>query len=107
MRKILVSTTTFSQYSNEPIELLSSQGYDIDHNQLGRKLTEEEIKNDVTAYDGILAGTETYSASVLTKAKNLKVISRCGVGYNNIDTHFLKKKNLNMLLLLQQKLEVF
>ena len=96
MRKILVSTTTFSQYSNEPIELLSSQGYDIDHNQLGRKLTEEEIKNDVTAYDGILAGTETYSASVLTKAKNLKVISRLGVGLDNIDMDFANKKNIKI-----------
>ena len=96
MRRIFVSTTTFSQYSNEPIQLLKSQGYDVVHNQLGRKLTEEEIKNDITDYDGILAGTETYSASVLTKAACLKVISRLGVGLDNIDLDFAKKRNIKI-----------
>ena len=96
MRRIFVSTTTFSQYSNEPIQLLMSQGYDVVHNQLGRKLTEEEIKNDITVYDGILAGTETYSASVLNKATCLKVISRLGVGLDNIDLDFAKKRNIKI-----------
>jgi len=96
MRRVFVSTTTFSQYSNEPMQLLTSQGYDVIHNQLGRKLTEEEIKNVITDYDGILAGTETYSASVLTKATGLKVISRLGVGLDNIDLDFAKKRNIKI-----------
>jgi len=96
MKKIFVSTTTFSQYSNEPIQLLTSQGYDVVHNQLGRKLTEEEIQNDITVYDGVLAGTETYSASVLTEATNLKVISRLGVGLDNIDLDFAEKRNIRI-----------
>jgi len=96
MKKIFVSTTTFSQYSNEPIQLLTSQGYDVVHNQLGRKLTEEEIQNDITVYDGVLAGTETYSASVLTEATNLKVISRLGVGLDNIDLDFAEKRDIRI-----------
>ena len=96
MRRVFISTTTFSQFSNEPIQLLMSQGYDVVHNQLGRKLSEEEIKNEITDYDGILAGTETYSALVLTKATGLKVISRLGVGLDNIDLDFAKKRNIRI-----------
>jgi len=96
MKKVFVSTTTFSKFSTKPIQLLTSQGYDIVYNQLGRKLTDEEIKKDITAYDGILAGTETYSASVLDKATNLKVISRLGVGLDNIDLDYAKTRRIRI-----------
>jgi len=75
---------------------LKSEGYDVVYNRLGRKLTEEEIKNDITDYDGILAGTEAYSVSVLKQAKGLKVISRLGVGLDNIDLDFAKKSNIKI-----------
>ena len=94
MKRIFISTTTFSQYSSEPIELLKSQDYDFVLNNLGRKLAEEEIKNIISDYDGILAGTEMYSKSVLTKATNLKVISRIGVGMDNINLEAAEKKGI-------------
>ena len=96
MKKVFVSTTTISKFSTKPIQLLTSQGYDIVYNQLGRKLTDEEIKKDITVYDGILAGTETYSALVLDKATNLKVISRLGVGLDNIDLDYAKTRRIRI-----------
>ena len=37
-------------------------------------------------------------AEILEKCKNLKVISRHGVGYDNVDTKFLKKNNITLLV---------
>ncbi len=47
---------------------------------------------------GILSGNEILDKNILKKAKNLKVISRCGVGFNNIDTQFLKQNNIKLCL---------
>lgn len=94
MKRIFISTTTFAQYTSEPIQLLTSQGYDVAFNNLGRKLSEEEIKNIISDYDGIIAGTETYSNLVLAKATSLKVISRIGVGIDNINLEAAEKKGI-------------
>ena len=37
-------------------------------------------------------------SEILEKCKNLKVISRHGVGYDNIDIKFLKKNNITLLI---------
>ncbi len=64
MKKIFISTTTFGQFSDEPVTLLESQKYDIVFNKLGRKLTEKETRNSIAEYDAILAGTEVYNKAV-------------------------------------------
>lgn len=95
-KKVLISTTTFGQFSNDPIKLLNSQDYEVIFNKFGRKLTEDEIKHSISDYDAILAGTEIYNKSVLRQATNLKVISRLGVGLDNIDLDFAKEKNVKI-----------
>jgi len=96
--KIFISTTTFAQFSDEPIKLLKSQFNNVIINPLGRKLSEEEINNYITDYDGVLAGTETYNRLVLSKAKRLKVISRLGIGLDNIDINFAKERNIKIYI---------
>ena len=96
MKKIFISTTTFGQFSDEPVTLLESHEYDIAFNKLGRKLTEEETRNSISEYDAILAGTEVYNKAVLDKAKFLKVISRLGVGLDNIDLECAEEKGIKV-----------
>ena len=43
----------------------------------------------------IIAGTEIYDEEVLTELNHLKIISRVGVGIDNIDLKFIKKKKLD------------
>jgi D-3-phosphoglycerate dehydrogenase len=57
-------------------------------------LNEEELSNLLQEYKpvGILAGTEPITRSALDKAKNyLKVISRVGVGWENVDREFAEQ----------------
>ena len=42
-KEIFISTSTFAQYSKEPIELLEKEGFNVSLNPTGKKMTTEEI----------------------------------------------------------------
>tara|TARA_Y100000590_G_scaffold211779_2_gene240001 strand:- start:22123 stop:22911 length:789 start_codon:yes stop_codon:yes gene_type:complete len=47
-------------------------------------------------YNGIIAGTELYSKEILSQLPNLKVISRLGVGMDNIDLPYAKSMDIKV-----------
>jgi D-3-phosphoglycerate dehydrogenase len=63
-------------------DYLRDRGYEI---KMGSGITAEAIAADVVDCDAILARTAPFPAKVLEAGKKLKVISRHGVGYDNID----------------------
>ncbi|MCG6535429.1 MAG: hypothetical protein L7F78_12225 [Syntrophales bacterium LBB04] len=63
-------------------DYLRERGYEI---KMGSGITAEAIMADVVECDAILARTAPFPAKVLEAGKKLKVISRHGVGYDNID----------------------
>jgi len=63
-------------------DYLRKRGYEI---KMGSGITAEAIAADVVDCDAILARTAPFPAKVLESGKKLKVISRHGVGYDNID----------------------
>ena len=92
--KIFVALSTFAEYGKEPLRLLEQSGIDYSLNELGRRLVREEIVNFGKDATGIIAGVETYDAPVLELLPELKCISRCGVGIDNIDLGFAKEKGI-------------
>lgn len=94
MKKVLITTVPFAKTNNLPIELLESRNIDFCINPLNKKLTSDELKNMVSEYDGIIAGTEEINRDVLDNAKNLKIISRVGVGLDSVDLNAAKDKNI-------------
>ena len=52
--------------------------------------------NSLQGHDGVIAGTELYSEEILSQLPNLKVISRLGVGLDNIDLEFAKSMGLKV-----------
>lgn len=86
MPKILVSTSSFDLSNNGVLQKLQEQGFDIVLNPYGRKLKESEVTELLTDdVVGMIAGVEPLTRNVLTNAKSLKVISRCGVGTDSVD----------------------
>ena len=96
MKKVFISTSTFAQFSNEPINILKDNGVEIILNEKGRKLTYDELVSIIYEFEGVIAGTETYDKPLLEKAEKLKVISRLGVGTDNIDLSVMKNKNISL-----------
>ena len=56
----------------------------------------EEIKKKIIECDGISIRTAKLPAEVIRNAKKLKIISRHGVGYDNIDLEAAKEKNITI-----------
>ena len=61
-------------------------------------LSKENLISKLPNFDGITLRRGKIDAEILDKCKNLKVISRHGVGYDNVDINFLKKNNIKLLV---------
>lgn len=87
MRRVFISTTTFGADDPLVLNTLAKAKLDVTMNPHARRLDEEEIIQVLVQgrYDGLLAGLEPLTKKVFSKAKGLKVISRVGVGLDNVD----------------------
>lgn len=83
--KIAITTTSFAQFSTEPLRLLKEAGIEYINNPFGRKLTEEETISLLKGCVGVAAGTESFTVRVIDALPDLKIISRCGTGMDNVD----------------------
>jgi D-3-phosphoglycerate dehydrogenase len=61
-------------------------------------LSKENLILKLPNFDGITLRRGKIDAEILEKCKKLKVISRHGVGYDNVDTNFLKKNKMTLLV---------
>jgi len=83
--KIAITTSTFGKFSDEPFRILTQKGLTYILNPHGRKLTENEALELLQGCVGVIAGTEPLTAMVMNGLPDLKVISRCGSGMDNVD----------------------
>ena len=56
-------------------------------------LSKKNLISKLPAFDGITLRRGKIDSEILEKCKKLKVISRHGVGYDNVDIKFLKKNS--------------
>ena len=96
MQKIVITTTSFGKYDKKPLDILEENGCAINLNPYGRKLKEEEVIALCKDAIGIIAGTEPLNADALEKLSNLKVISRCGTGLDNVDLDAAKRLRIKI-----------
>ena len=86
MPKILITTSSFDLNNFEEHGFVKSLGFEIILNPFKKRLTEDQVigllDEEVV---GIVAGLEPLNDKVLRGAKGLKVISRCGIGLDNVD----------------------
>ena len=80
----------------EARELLLNAGFEIISNDTGRILTRDEQKELIKDAYAIVAGTEKYDADMLSVCKNLKVVTRFGVGTDNFDLKVMKEMGVQV-----------
>ena len=61
-------------------------------------ISEESLLKKIHLFDAVTLRVAPLSNKVLSKASKLKVISRHGVGYDNVDTSYLKNNNITLLI---------
>ena len=84
-KKVLITTVPFGVHDKLPLDLLDKNNISYLINPLNKKLTEDELVDMVSDYDVIIAGTELITKKVMDSAKNLKMISRVGIGLDSVD----------------------
>lgn len=95
MNKI-IQITTYPFGICNPIsrEILEKTGWTIRYNPHNRRLKASEVKDIVMDANGIIAGTEPYTKEIVESCKNLKVISRVGVGFENVDLDVCNQRGI-------------
>lgn len=83
--RVLIASRSFGPHCPEALERMRVAGCLLIPNDLGRAPTEAELLARIADVDVLISGTEPVTAAVLAAAPRLKVISKHGVGYENID----------------------
>ncbi|WP_320122879.1 phosphoglycerate dehydrogenase [uncultured Sphaerochaeta sp.] len=97
--RILVTARSFGSSDDKALNLLKEHGCEVIHlKATAERSLQEQLVQHIAQADGIIAGLEEYDSLLLETAKNLKVISRYGVGYDAIDVAYAAKKNIQVTI---------
>lgn len=84
------------QIEQEAIELLKSKGYEVSCSGKDCPLTRQEFLDGIEYADAVIMcwHTEMMDKEAYDHAKNLKIVARRGVGYDNIDVEEATKRGV-------------
>lgn len=95
MKKICVTSPGFSQdsYLRERLKKFCKNAkFNIE----GKSFTKNELVRFVGKSEGVIIGLEIFDKKVIDCLPNLKIISKYGVGLDNIDINYAKKKGVKI-----------
>ena len=92
--KILITPRSFASFSDKPLKMLTERDYKIKRNNTGRPYKKEEMLKLIKDVDGIIIGIDELSAEIIEEANALKVISKYGIGLDNIDINMATNKKI-------------
>jgi len=93
--KIAVTTVAFSK-NNFLREELSKAFLHVKFNDSLKRLTKEELKSFLKEVDGAIVGLDNIDEELLSHLDHLQIISKYGVGLNNIDFEACHKHNIQV-----------
>jgi len=94
--KVVVTPRSFGKTSSLPLDMLKRRGCEVVLNPYGRILSKMEMKELIRDADAVIVGVDPLDAEVLSAASRLKVISKYGVGTDNIDQTFAASKGIRV-----------
>ena len=86
------------------IEKIHQDGLDLLNNNPNYEFkiiddtSEENLINELPNFDACTLRVSKLNKKILTHCKKLKVISRHGVGYDNVDLTYIKEKKISLLI---------
>jgi D-3-phosphoglycerate dehydrogenase len=93
-RRVLITTVPFGEVDPRPLELLRAAGIAYAINPLGRRLTEHELAGMIGDYTAVIAGTEPLSDCVMAAGRRLQLITRVGIGLDNVDLRAARMRGI-------------
>ncbi len=84
MSKVMIFPSSFGKFSKEPEQILTDAGLSFTK-FFKAGMTEDEVIEKLQGYDAVILGLEPMTAKVMKACPQLKVVSRYGVGMDNVD----------------------
>lgn len=91
---VLVTARSFAKSDPAPLQLLEDAGCNVVRLPEDCAETSLWLAQHLPCADAVIAGLETYSRPLLEQCKNLKIISRYGVGYDAVDIEAAREKGI-------------
>jgi D-3-phosphoglycerate dehydrogenase len=83
--KVIISATPFAQFSEAPLQSLRQNGFEPVISPFGSHATEQQSIDLLKQAVGVIAGLEPLTRRVMTACPSVRVISRVGIGLDNVD----------------------
>ena len=93
-RRVLVTSRSFGQVSDESIRLLEEQGFSIDYMTSNFRLDAFEAAID--QYDALIIGAHPFDPALFARCPKLKIICKHGVGLDNIPVDAAKDNQVSV-----------
>jgi D-3-phosphoglycerate dehydrogenase len=84
-RRILITCPQMQRYADEYSATFAAHGLHADLPEVVQHLREAELMEIIDQYEGVIAGDDEFTDRVLERATQLRIISKWGVGVDNID----------------------
>ena len=84
-KRVLITCPQLQQTIDRYRPLLAEHEIEIEMPPVAQQLSETELLEIIDRFDGVIAGDDPFTARVLEKGKNLKVLARWGVGVDAVD----------------------
>lgn len=92
--RVLVSVPLEFRGQAPARDLLVEAGFEVVHPPQQPAGSVEETRERLAGIDGILAGMEPLNADTLSRAQQLRVIARSGVGYDAVDVSYCTSRGI-------------
>jgi D-3-phosphoglycerate dehydrogenase len=97
-QRILVTPRSLTAEPHPEVERLRDLGFEIVYSTAGAMPTEQELITLVPDCVGWLAGVEPVTPKIIAVAEKLKVISRNGVGVDNLPIETLNQRGVQIMI---------
>jgi len=94
--RVLATARSFCNTAGEHHDYLKAQGCDLDLRPPANPMSAAELGALLPGYDGVILGLDSCDESALLGADRLKVISRYGVGYDEVDLDAAARKGITV-----------
>jgi D-3-phosphoglycerate dehydrogenase len=92
--RLLVTPTSYGKNDSRLKTELEALVGEVIYNPTGKPLSSAEVAKLLPGIDGYIAGLDCIDVDALQTADRLKVISRYGVGFDNVDLTAARKKGI-------------
>lgn len=93
-QRVLIGSRSFGKATPDAVAKLQAAGLEVIPNSRGRSFQEAELRELLPDVDALITGVDQVTARAIETTDRLKIISKHGVGLDNIDIPAAKAKGI-------------